>query len=737
MSNSTFTTPLGRPLDLRGRRDLIAEPIQFRGTRYWSVKDPLALRYYQLCDEELFILEQVDGECSFDEIKQRFEARFEPRKLASNELHAFLGNLHREGLLTSQAAGQADALLQRHDRIRRRAKLETLTNVLAIRFRGLDPEPLLRVLYPSARWMFSRLSLSTSLIVIFAALLSLIVYADTFVARLPRLQTFLSVENLVVMAVVLACCKVLHELGHALVCKHFGGQCHELGVMLLVFTPCLYCNVSDAWMMQSKWKRIAISAAGIYVELLLASVCTFLWWFSQPGTLNSIFLNVMFVCSVSTILFNGNPLLRYDGYFILADLIELPNLRQQSQAFLQQLVAKCFGLELRESWTLQRRDQAQLVFYGIAALVYRWVLVVGILFVVYRVLEPYRLDVVAQIFSAFVLGGMLFAPLWQMVRVARTPRHDSGRHRWRTACITLGLAAGVSLLGMIPVSRHVTAPVVVEPAHATRVHVTVPGTLTRFATIGQQLAEGEMIAELSDTELERQLLALRGERDVQRLYTQQLQKLQVLERGAANDGAGSQIVTAHEALAATERQLEQKQRDHERLTITAPQSGIVMPDRPRRTQIVNEQLPTWFGTPLEVKNLGCHLDPDTVLCLIGNPSDLKGIALIDQTNIERVELGQSVRILVDELHEQVLIGTVVEISRVESDQAPPELIAKQLLPSDTASTSKSYYAVSMTLQPGQTMPLLWSSGRAKIVVRPLTIAQVLYKQLCNTFRIDL
>lgn len=737
MSHSASTTSVGRPLHLRGRRDLIAEPLHFRGTRYWSVKDPLSLRYYQLCDEEVFILEQADGASSFDEIKQRFENRFAPRKLDSNELYAFLGMLHREGLLTSQVAGQGDQLLDRHERAWRQEKLQALTNVLAIRFRGLDPEPLLRVLYPKVRWMFSRFAMLMSLFLIFGAILSLCVYAETFVARLPRLQMFLSVENIALMAVVLACCKVLHELGHALTCKHLGGQCHELGVMLLVFTPCLYCNVSDAWMMRGKWQRIAISAAGIYVELVLASVCTWLWWFSQPGVLNAMFLNVMVVCSLSTILFNGNPLLRYDGYFILADLIELPNLRQQSQTLLRQFAAKCIGIEPRETWTLQRRHRVQIALYGVASLIYRWVLVAGILFVVYQALEPYRLESIAQLLAIFVLGGMFVAPLWQMIRVVQEPGKGSGRRGWRVASLIVLLAGGIVLLGMIPVSRHVTAPVVIEPANAARVHVTVPGNLAQFAGIGQHVNAGEMIAELKDARLDRELSALQGECDVQKLYTEQLAKLQVLERGAANDGAGNQIVTAKEALAATQRQLDQKLRDHARLTITAPRPGTVMSDRPIGARNLNEQLPVWSGTPLDDRNLGSYLDTDTVVGLIGNPRDLKGIALIDQTEIERVEIGQPVRMLVDELHEQILTGTVTEIARVEAEQVPPELIAKQLLPSDTTGSPISYYAVSIILVPGQKSPLLWSSGKAKIAVQPLTLAEVIYRQLCNTFRIDL
>ena len=149
--------------------------------------------------------------------------------------------------------------------------------------------------------------------------------------------------------------------------------------MFLVFTPCLYCNVSDSWMLPSKWKRAFIGAAGMYVELFLASVATFLWWFSQPGLLNQISLSVMFICSVSTILFNGNPLLRFDGYYILMDLLEIPNLRQKSTEVLKRFVVQyCLGIEQPENPFLPQRHQFLFGLFTIAAGLYRWVVVFGI-----------------------------------------------------------------------------------------------------------------------------------------------------------------------------------------------------------------------------------------------------------------------------------------------------------------------------------------------------------------------
>ena len=166
------------------------------------------------------------------------------------------------------------------------------------------------------------------------------------------------------LAFTLGITKVLHEFGHGLSCKHFGGECHEMGIMVLVLTPCLYCNVSDSWMLPNKWQRAMIGAAGMYVELVIASVCTFMWWFSTPGLLNNLCLNAMFICSVSTVLFNGNPLLRYDGYYILSDVTEIPNLRQKATTILSRKMGEwCLGMEMADDPFLPQSNQIFFALY--------------------------------------------------------------------------------------------------------------------------------------------------------------------------------------------------------------------------------------------------------------------------------------------------------------------------------------------------------------------------------------
>ena len=172
---------------------------------------------------------------------------------------------------------------------------------------------------------------------------------ETFRSKLPDYHEFFSFKTVVYLWVALGVVKVIHEFGHGLSCKAFGGEVHEMGVLLLCLSPALYCNVSDAWTLPNKWHRIIISAAGIYVELIIAAIATFVWWNTPTHPfINNMSLSLMVVCSVSTVVFNANPLMRYDGYYVLADWLEIPNLRDRSNRFLKNLVLEhCLGIEVQ------------------------------------------------------------------------------------------------------------------------------------------------------------------------------------------------------------------------------------------------------------------------------------------------------------------------------------------------------------------------------------------------------
>ena len=345
----SLVSSAARPLKLRVRPDLKVRRHKYQGRPFWVVKEPIGLKYYRFQEEEFAILQMLDGNTSYEELKTQFEAEFPPQRITLQDLQHFIGMLHRSGLVISDAPGQGRQLKRRSDENNKKELMGKLSNVLALRFKGIDPERLLTWLYPKVGWFFSFWFFVGVCIMALCALALVTVQYDMFRTRLPAFHEFFGPTNWFYLGITLALTKVLHEFGHGLSCKHFGGECHEMGVMILVLTPCLYCNVSDSWLLPNKWHRAAIGAAGMYVEIFLASVATFLWWFSRPGLLNHICLSIMFVCSVSTVLFNGNPLLRFDGYYILSDISEIPNLRQKSTKILGRVASKyCLGMEQQE-----------------------------------------------------------------------------------------------------------------------------------------------------------------------------------------------------------------------------------------------------------------------------------------------------------------------------------------------------------------------------------------------------
>ena len=291
--------------------------------------------------------------------------------------------------------------LHRADRVSEATWLASLGNPLVIRWRGFNPRVFIDRLYPLVRWCFSATFVWLSVISMVLAASWMIIHLEEVMMRLPALSALISIHNLVWIGAAIGLAKVLHELGHALTCKHFGGECREMGVMLLVFTPCLYCNVSDAWLMNNRWHRIAVSGAGIFVELLLATVASFLWWFSEPGALNSICMNMMIVCSINTVLFNGNPLLKYDGYYVLSDLVSVPNLATRSKSRLLDVVVRITcGVKFANPRMLPSRGDLPLIIYGAASFLYRWFVLALILWTLHVALRPMGLVAIAHAITA-------------------------------------------------------------------------------------------------------------------------------------------------------------------------------------------------------------------------------------------------------------------------------------------------------------------------------------------------
>ncbi|WP_298861365.1 HlyD family efflux transporter periplasmic adaptor subunit [uncultured Gimesia sp.] len=725
-----------QPLRLQMRADLHIQPLQFGGKKYWGLKDPISLQYYQLRDEEYFILKLLDGQSSFETIRRQYEQRFSPQKLEASQLQGFLSRLHQEGLVLADAIGQGEILLERQTLKQKQSFRARWMNPLAIRFRGIDPHRLLNWLQPLAALCFTPLFLLASLFLMVAAGTLIVTHLDAVIAQLPDFATFFEAKNLLLLGISLALVKVLHEFGHAFACKQFGGECHEMGVMLLAFIPCLYVNVSDAWTMPNKWHRIIVSSAGIFVELFISAACVFLWWFSYPGLFHSLCLNIVFVCSVSTLLLNGNPLLRYDGYYILLDLIEVPNLRQRAQTIVSnRLHHWFFGHKADILLKEPRRLRRFLFLYGIASILYRWFIVIVILTVCYYVLEPYGLEIIAQIMGAFVLMGMLIVPLKSGVNEIQTYA-KAGQIQWRRFLIRATFAL-VLLAGLlfIPLPHRITAPALIELKAATHVYVTAAGFLKSAATPQTVIQQGSLIAQLQNDEIDQEILKLTGQIDQQNILISTLEKRQVIDPEAAQE-----LLTANDQRADLIDQLRQRQTDQRRLRLNAPITGTLIPAPQKPPSQEEETLSSWSGSPLDEENQNCFLERGTWLCSLGDPQKLQARLIVNQEDVEFIKAGQTVRILLDEYPGNLLNGTIEEIAEIDIDDLHPNLIHRKEITTEIDPTGKrqlsnTSYLARVTLDPLSEQPLIHAAGQAKISVLPESLGKKAYRQLRKTIRL--
>ncbi len=732
-----------RKLAMRMRPDLSARQHRYQGRVYWVVKEPVGLNYFRFQEEEYAILLMLDGKSSLDDIKAEFEARFPPQKIGVEELQQFIGMLHRSGLIIANVPGQGKQLKIRRDERWRKEWLNKLSNILSIRFKGIDPDRLLEWMHPKLKWMYSRTAVACCAILALSALSLVLVQFDVFQSKLPSFHQFFNLKNAIWLSIALGVTKVIHEFGHGLTCKHFGGECHEMGVMVLVLTPCLYCNVSDSWMLPNKWHRIAIGAGGMYIEIVIASICTFIWWFTEPGMLNHLCLSTMFVCSVSTLMFNSNPLLRYDGYYILADLVEIPNLRQKASDILNRKLGYwCLGLEQPDDPFLPERNQIFFALYSIAAAIYRWVVVFSILWFLYEIWKPYRLEIIGQIIGVASIYGLAIQPLWKLGKFFYVPGRLEKVKKGRMYA-TLGVLAAVAAAVLfIPLPHRVYCTLEIQPREAKSIYVSVPGELEDvFVKPGDQVEQNARLAQLVNLDVDLSLAELKGERDQNQT---QLESLQV-QMTRDPQGASLQVQPLREMLAALNKQIADKQFDLERLTLVSPVSGTVLPppELPaKRNQ--DKQLQHWSGTPLDPKNRNAYLEQGVLFCLVGDPHKMEALLVVDQEDIEYLRKGQTAEVKLDELPAETLSGEIAEIGAEPLTVSPRHLsnkaggeLATKTDESGVERPLNTSYQVRVPLDDPEDLLRIGLRGRSRIQTEPQTLGHRLWRYITQTFNFRL
>lgn len=358
--------------------DVIATRQVLRNNTWWVLHRPSTSTHHRLDDESYRLLELLDGRTTVESVWEQSLERHGDEAASQSDLISLLAALYEAQLLTTDRKQSAEHLFAQREEQARKKRKERFLNPLYMRFFLFDPNALLD---RTSRWWKPLTGTGA-----WIAWLALMASAAFVVSPLwPQLsREFAAFEPFAAHNVAIYLClypliKLVHEFAHAMMVKRAGGEVHEMGVALMVLLPLPYVDASAASACPDKTTRISVSAAGILVELAASAIAAIIWATTAPGMLHDISLIVMLIGGISTLLFNGNPLLKFDGYFILADLLEIPNLSDRSRRYWLDLGKhRLFGLAPSQERYADRRERAWIATYGVLSTCYRVALMAGI-----------------------------------------------------------------------------------------------------------------------------------------------------------------------------------------------------------------------------------------------------------------------------------------------------------------------------------------------------------------------
>lgn len=541
---------------LRLRRGVEVKRQMFRGERWHVIEDDMAGKYFRIRPPAWEFIARLDAGLTVEEAWRQCMDLFPLEAPGQQECVNLLGQLYQANLLHYEA-GDAGELFRRQEKRRQREIRSRWLGIMFLRIPLIDPDRFLVRTLPLVGWLISWVGLLLWLAVVGIGGKTV---ADNWQALLAQGRSVLAPENLGLFYFALILSKLLHEMGHAYFCRKFGGEVHTLGVMLLVFTPVPYVDVTSSWSLRSRRQRVLVGAAGMIVELFLAAICAVIWARTGPGGVNAVCYNIMFITSVSTLLFNLNPLLRFDGYYILTDLIGMPNLAQRSGLHLKHLWKRfVWGLKKSRSPATNGRERAWLTSFGITSGIYR-IFVFGaiLLFVADQFL------ILGLIMAVACIIGWVVAPAVRLIRYLATSA-ELDKYRRRAVWTTVGLVVGVvGFLQFFPWPRHLEANGVVEAKRFMPV-ITGAGGMVRSVSgkPGGAVRAGEVLMVLENPELQLRLDQARAA----------VAELESRLRYARNDEPAA-IIALEKRVAAGKDNIAEMEREVAALTITAQQDGI-------------------------------------------------------------------------------------------------------------------------------------------------------------------
>ena len=475
------------------REGVVIERHVVRGAVWYVVRDQLSTRSHRFSPAVYFVLARMDGTRTLDQIWRQTVEQFGEDAPSQDQILQTASQLYVAHLLRSDASVDEGELAERGKAERDFFWTANLRNPMFLRIPLFDPDRFLdatvHLVRPFCGWLGGVLWLCA------VAWLALQMFANWSELTRDIADKVLANQNLVTLVLVYPFLKILHEFGHAYAAKLAGVEVHEMGVMLLTLLPAPYVDASASAMVPSKWQRALVAAAGMIVELAVAALAMWIWLDAQPGPIRSIAYDALLTASVSTLIFNGNPLLRFDAYYILSDVLEVPNLGSRSQRYYLYLIQRyLFGLTDARDPVIAPGERFWFAVYAPASFVYRMFTLYGI-----AIFIATKYIVVGTVLAVWMTAASIVWPILKGLRFVLVSPVLTGLRRRAIAGTVLSLGAIVFVLGVVPIPNATVARGMVWIPDDSRVVAQASGRLEAFvAKPGSTVSPGDELIRLED-----------------------------------------------------------------------------------------------------------------------------------------------------------------------------------------------------------------------------------------------
>jgi len=510
MSAALFSQSWYRVADLRVRLRQHAQVNRhrYRGQVWYVLQDHVTGQFHRFTPAAYQVIGLMDGQRTLQQIWKIACERLGDNIPSQDEIIELISRLYQANVLHSDRPPDIADLHHRQVELKRKKLLQQMKSPLGIRIPLFDPEAFLNATYPLLRPLFGTAGVLLWLLLVAYGLMQAGIHWDALTHDVS--DQVLSLENLFLIALIYPLLKAIHELGHAYAVKRWGGEVHEMGIMLLVFIPIPYVDATAATAFGNKYQRMLVGAAGIMTELTLAALAMLVWVNAEPGVIRTIAYNVMMIAGVSTVLFNGNPLLRYDAYYVFSDWLEFPNLGSRANQYIGYLVKRyLYGIKDLPPQVENRTESFWLAGYAIASFIYR--LTIMILIAMFVASEYFMIGVLFAIWSIY---QTLIAPSFQLIL---KPMNDPQlRQRMHKVYLYSSAIIGTLLLFLliVPLPYSTLAEGVLRVADESIVRVEERGFIDKVvAQPGHRVSAGDVLIELANDELDTRVAVLAAQTD--------------------------------------------------------------------------------------------------------------------------------------------------------------------------------------------------------------------------------